>query len=98
MNATVLAGPQTLVKETFDRSRRVARWLPSSSILSVFGGQGAVSLQSFISSFAMIRSGTKSEFGLYMTVLAGVNLLSALQIALATGPLLVLVPGLPLER
>ena len=80
-------------------SRVVGRnWLSGTRILSVFGGQAAISLQTFVSAIVMIRSGTPAEFGLYTTILAGINFVAALQVALVVGPLLILVPGVPLSR
>jgi O-antigen/teichoic acid export membrane protein len=58
-------------------------------------GQGAASLQSFIGAMLMVRFGTQTEFGRYTTIVAGVNFVTALQVAVVTGPLLVLAPGLP---
>ncbi len=72
--------------------------LPGSHVLSVFGGQGAISLQSFVCAIVMIRNGTPGEFGLYTAMLAGINFIAALQVAVVVGPLLVLAPGLPLAR
>ena len=65
-------------------------------LLSVFGGQGAISLQTFVGAMLMIRNGTQSQFGLYTTMLAGINSVAALHFALAIGPMLVITPGRPL--